>query len=143
MFKYSITIILIILLILLIIYFLPLKKKTVYINKKLVQVEIADNSLARYKGLSFRKELCGNCGMLFVYDSSRERIFTMRNMKFPLDFIWINDNKIIQINKEINPAQKNKETPMIKGPKSNYVLEVNAGFCDKNNIKTGDKIILN
>lgn len=128
------------LLILIVIFFLPLKQKTIYVKGNAIQVEIADNSFSQFKGLSFRENLCFNCGMLFVYDKTAPRTFTMRGMKFPLDFIWIFDNKIVQIDKMIKPAEKGQKTPLIKGAKSNYVLEVISGYCDKHNIKVGDKV---
>ncbi len=128
------------LLILLIIFFLPLKQKTVYVKGGAVRVEIADNSFSQFKGLSFRDELCPDCGMLFVYDKMAPRTFTMRGMKFPLDFIWIQDSEIVQIDKMIKPAGEDQKTPLIKGARSNYVLEVIGGYCDRYNIKAGDRV---
>ena len=66
----------------------------------------------------------------------------MKDMNFPLDILWINDNfEIVGIEKKILP----QTYPKIFGEKylSSYVLEVSAGYCDKNNIKIGDKIIFN
>ncbi len=115
----------------------------VIINDKIIEVEIAGTAETHYRGLSNRKNLCENCGMLFVFPDKKERTFVMRNMNFPLDIIWIDDDKIVKIDKNLPPEGKNPANNYNSGAPVNYVLEVNGGFADKNNIKTGNKITLN
>ena len=122
--------------------------KEVIIGDNKITVEIADTENTRFKGLSGKDKIDENTGMLFVFDGSAAiRTFWMKDMKFPLDFIWINDNKIIQIDKGIqipqaNTPDANLPTYTSKEP-VNYVLEVNAGYTDKNNIKVGDSVQIN
>lgn len=113
----------------------------VIINDKIVNVEIANTAEKHYQGLSNRKNLCDNCGMLFIFPDKKERTFVMRNMNFPLDIIWIDDDKIVKIDKNLLPEGENPVNNYSPDIPVNYVLEVNGGFADKNNIKTGDKII--
>lgn len=113
----------------------------VIINDKIVNVEIAGTAEKHYQGLSNRENLCENCGMLFVFPDKKERTFVMRDMNFPLDIIWIDDDKIVKIDKNLPSEGSNPKILYSSGQPVNYVLEVNAGFCDKNNIKIGDKII--
>jgi hypothetical protein len=79
--------------------------------------------------------------MLFVFDTEGYYSFWMKGMKFPLDFVWINNDKVVQIDKKVSP-------PLGKSPiitvnpnfKVDKVLEINAGEVEANNIKVGDKI---
>jgi len=112
-----------------------------------ISVELAMTQEARLKGLSGRESLDTNSGMLFTFDNTNTvRSFWMKGMKFPLDFIWIKDGKVVQIDKNIPvpPAgtEDSKLTIYASQTPVDYVLEVNAGFSDKNNIKIGDTVDL-
>jgi len=111
------------------------------INGKIFEVEIADIILKRTKGLSGRESLAENQGMLFLFEKSSKRSFWMAGMNFPLDIIWINGNKIVDISKNIQPP-KNIELPAIISPsvEADKVLELSAGAVEKFNIKIGDEI---
>ena len=117
------------------------------INDIKIIAEIANTDQSRQNGLSFREKLDENSGMLFVFNTPLKPFFWMKDMKFPLDMIWIMDNKIVDINNNV-PIPK-PDTPLNQLPKYspkekvNYVLEVNGGFADKNNIKVGDNVIIN
>lgn len=109
--------------------------KDVHIN-----VEIADSERERTNGLMFRENLCGNCGMLFIFDDSDFRSFWMKNTLISLDMIFINENFVIVDIKNVDPC-----TTEVCGTYSNkakYVLEVNEGYTRENNIKVGDTIAL-
>lgn len=112
----------------------------VIINNEKINIEIADTPESRYQGLSGRKELCDNCGMLFIFPDKQIRTFVMRDMNFPLDMIWINDNKVVKINKNTIPESSNPVMRYSSDVPVNYVLEVNGGFCDKNEIKVRDGV---
>ncbi len=115
-------------------------KSIVEINGKEIEVEIADTPESRYNGLSNRDGLRADYGMLFVFEDKRERTFVMREMNFPLDIIWIDGNTIIGISENLPPEGKRYKN-LYKSPAPvDYVLEVNASFADKNNIKIGDTV---
>jgi len=125
------------------------KTSTVLINKSLIKVEIADDDLSREKGLSGRDKLDENYGMLFTFDKKDVMpIFWMKGMLIPIDIIWINDGAINKIDANVPPPDSTFTPdsqltiyPAI-GP-TDYVLEVDSGFCQKNNIKVGDNVIIN
>ncbi|MFH1662222.1 MAG: DUF192 domain-containing protein [Candidatus Falkowbacteria bacterium] len=118
-------------------------EKSVVINNIKVDVEIADTDELRYNGLSNREELCDNCGMLFSWNDKKERIFVMRNMNFALDIIFIDDDEIVEISKNAFPEGKDYVMQYKSGEPVNYVLEVNAGFCDEYDIEVGDGVEIN
>ncbi len=113
--------------------------KEVQIKNKIIKVEVADDNKEKEKGLSGRKSLKESSGMLFMFDVSGDYIFWMKDMKIPIDIIWINENLyIVHIEEGVIP-----ETYPItfKSPSmSKYVLEVSAGFSSKNNFKVGDRV---
>ena len=61
-------------------------------------------------------------------------------MLIPLDFIWINDNKIVAINKNVQPSDYQPPKSIIPEFPINKVLEINAGFVERNNINLGNII---
>ena len=62
-------------------------------------------------------------------------------MLFDLDFIWIRNKRVIQLDRYIVHPQPD-QNPAIIVPQENVdqVLEVPAGFIDKYGIKIGDKV---
>jgi len=116
------------------------------INGAVLDVEVAETPLARSRGLSYREELKDGSGMLFIFDSLAVRSFWMAGMKFPLDIIWINGAKIVQIHKEVQPPQEgvpDSDLPLlISDGLIDYVLEVTAGSSDKNNFEVGTPVDL-
>ena len=110
------------------------------INNTKISLIVADTPAERTQGLSYQKKLDKNAGMLFIFPKKQILSFWMKDMNFPLDVIWIDDDKIIKIDKNLPPEGEKPEKNYSSGALTNYVLEVNAGFCDENNIKVGDKV---
>jgi uncharacterized membrane protein (UPF0127 family) len=123
------------------------KKKEIKIADKTLLVEVVDSLEARNKGLSGREGLEENRGMLFVFETKDVRPgFWMKDMRFSIDIIWINDDKVVQISKELpypSPDTPDRSLPIYTPQVSvDYVLEVSAGFSDKNGISVGDSVDL-
>jgi uncharacterized membrane protein (UPF0127 family) len=114
------------------------------INKtKINLVDIADTQEKSYMGLSFRESICANCGMLFSFEEKKEHTFVMRDMMFPLDIIWIDDEIVVKISKNLEPEGHDTKNIYKSDQSVNNVLEVNGGFTDKENIKVGDMVKYN
>jgi uncharacterized protein len=59
----------------------------------------------------------------------------MKDMRFPVDIIWINKKKeIVDVMKNAEPDSY-PEFAFINDFPAMYVLEVNAGFFDKHNLE--------
>lgn len=124
------------------------KISTVEIAGQDIKVEVVGTDAKRQLGLSGHAPLADNQGMLFVFDQPAKYGFWMKDMLFPLDIIWlaphslgevgIDTVKVVYIQKNLQPSSY----PNSFGPNQNslYVLEVNAGFSDKNNLKIGDEV---
>jgi uncharacterized membrane protein (UPF0127 family) len=81
--------------------------------------------------------------MVFFFNPNSKPTFWMKDTKITLDLIWINDDKVVTINKNVQPEPGKKDSELKKYPAPSvidYVLEVNAGFSDKNGIKAGSTV---
>jgi hypothetical protein len=105
------------------------------INEREFKLEVASDDGERKKGLGGRERICENCGMIFQFPVSGNYSFWMKDMKFSLDIIWILENKVVYIAKNIPFDYRENMMPEVWADK---VLELNAGTCDRNNIKEGD-----
>lgn len=109
-----------------------------------IPVEIVETPAEVQKGLSGRTSLDASSGMLFVFTQADYYRFWMPDMYFPIDIIWINNNNIVDISHSVsNKFDPAKPKFYLPAKKTNYVLEVNAEFSKKNNIKIGDSVFLN
>ncbi len=108
-----------------------------------LQVEIVNTSASISQGLSGRDEI-GSDGMLFLLPQTGMPIFWMKEMKFDLDMIWLKNNLVVDITREV--PHPDPETPLkslpVYSPKTpaNMVLEVRAGQAAAWNIKIGDNL---
>ena len=98
-----------------------------------VDCEIPSTDEEKMTGLMYRDSLCDNCGMFYDYVDDG---FWMKNVNFPIEMIFINDDQIVDIKK----ANAQDETTIYPSVESNGNLEVNDGFCESNNISIGDKV---
>lgn len=118
------------------------KKTTVQINDQIFKVYVAKTDKEKQMGLSGKEKLEENQGMLFVFDNPDYQSFWMKNMKFPIDIIYLNGNKVVTVVENALPPTSADEQLEIyqSDEKANRVLEVNAGIAKKNNIKKGSVI---
>lgn len=124
--------------------FLHKKTSSVSINGKTFYVFIASSDDQKTKGLSIYDSLPLDKGMIFPFSKSDYYPFWMKDMSFPIDIIYIQNTKIVDIFENV-PAPSNNQQLLIYKPdkKANFVLEVNAGLSKKFNLKKGDSVRIN
>ena len=113
---------------------------SVIIDDAKVKVEIADDAAEMSRGLSNRKSLDENHGMLFVFATPGQPAFWMKDMNFSIDIIWIKNDVVVDIAPNLPVAAAEFLSTYSPKEPANYVLEVNAGFAKENGIKVGDKV---
>jgi len=102
------------------------------------QVELADDTAERERGLMFRKTLAPDRGMLFDFKTPREVAFWMRNTLIPLDIIFIRpDGRVLSIAREATPLS---ETPIPSGGTVRGVLEIAGGRAAQIGLMPGDRV---
>ncbi len=111
------------------------------IEDTVISVLIADTPEKWELGLSGREVLSSKKGMLFVFDSPQRHGIWMKDMLFPIDIIWLDENmRVIQTMTDIEPDTY----PQVFEPETQdlYVLEMRAGFVDRANIKIGSELVI-
>ncbi len=102
-------------------------------------VEVADTLLKQAQGLSGRQVLAQGTGMLFIFRTASTQNFWMKDMNFPIDIIWINDNKVIGF-AENAPTPKNTIPTFTSNGLVDKVLEVPAGTVARDGLNAGDSV---
>lgn len=103
-----------------------------------ITIEIADNESEQSQGLMYRRSMADSCGMLFVFGAEEPRSFWMKNTHIPLDIIFADEGfRILNI---VSGTVPFSEAPVPSSGPARYVVEVNAGYTAKYNIKPGCKI---
>ncbi len=114
-------------------------------EERILTVEVVNTAHSTTQGLSGRSEI-GAEGMLFIFPTSENRYFWMKDMQFDLDMIWINNNIVVAISKNVpKPPQDtpdNRLETYSPNQDADMVLEVNAGDAEKFNIQPGDVVQL-
>ena len=117
----------------------------IIVGDKELAVEVVREEIDLKNGLSNRDQI-GSEGMLFILPFRRKVSFWMKDMRFPLDMIWIKDGKVVEITKDVSPPTReyNDDSSLILySPQEDVdqVLEVMAGNSDQWGISVGDTIV--
>lgn len=103
------------------------------------EAEVVESVLDRQTGLSNREELPYNEGMWFVFPNAGRHGIWMKDMRFPIDIIWLDEsNAVVHIEQNVSPDTY----PQVFLPTTDakYVLEVNVGWSREHDIKINTKI---
>lgn len=114
------------------------------IGSQKLSVEVAKTTAEISLGLGQRDTL-GSDGMLFVMPSRAIPTFWMKDMRFDLDFVWIDGSSVIDLTENVSAQRGEPDSALrIYAPKSpaTHVLELNAGEIKKRGIKVGDSVKL-
>ena len=106
-----------------------------------IEVELADSVEKRMLGLMYRDELNEDKGMIFIFDEPGVHKFWMKNVKFPIDMIFLDINdKVVYIEHSAPPCTV-INCPLY-GPDTDIftVIETKAGFSININLEIGQKV---
>ena len=121
----------------------------VIVNGVELTADLAITEEQKAEGLAVKDHLKENEGMLFVYEQPSRQGFWMKDMKFPIDIIWIDSNgTVVHIENTLQPCNSilNSGASILNCPiytpdnNSLYVLETVAGFSQKYNVTVGTHI---
>ena len=106
-----------------------------------IPVEVSDTPEKRSLGLGKRDKLENGWGMLFVFEKRIPHSFWMKNMRFPIDIIWLDNQRIVELAENVPPPQEG-ESPKVMEPRlpSNFVLELESGRASALGLKVGQKL---
>lgn len=112
----------------------------------LVVARVASTALERKQGLQHTKQLQEHEGMLFLFPEPAKLSFWMKDVSYPLDMIFFDQNRsIVHIVESAPPCTEvtySQQSCALYGPSdlAQYVLEVRAGFVNEHFISLGDTL---
>ena len=108
---------------------------------RLLEVEVAASEEARSRGLMFRGDLEADKGMLFVFSDDQLRGVWMKNTLLPLDILFISsEGRVVSLLPHVSPCVNKDCDVYDSGLPARYMLEVNAGYAARWNIRQGDPV---
>lgn len=120
--------------------------KQIKIDETVLDIEVADNSGSRSRGLSGRESLATGSGMLFVFPKESKYQFWMKGMKISLDLIFIRKGKVVDLMRNVLPPPPGQKDAALTVYEPivpiDMMLEVNSGFIDAHSIRIGSQIFL-
>lgn len=117
-----------------------LPSASVSINGLALRVEVAATPDARACGLSHRRTLPPDQGMLFVYPAPLPLVFWMKDTLIPLSIAFIDATGRIVSIQDMTPMQTDeKYRSPLPAP---YAIEVNQGWFAEQEIQVGDTVAI-
>ena len=106
-----------------------------------ISFEIVSSQADQEKGLGGRVNIPPDYGMLFVFTKDDTYGFWMKDMRTPIDIIWLSDTGVIV---HIEPSVAPSTYPHVFYPDApaRYVLEMRAGQASARNWKVGTHVQL-
>jgi uncharacterized membrane protein (UPF0127 family) len=105
------------------------EKVTANVGNKNYTLYIADTEEKRVRGLSGSKPLRSDEGMLFVFPFKDRYNFWMKDMNYPLDVVFVDNDIVVTVLKNIDPSTY-PNTFTATAP-FNKVIELKAGSLDQ------------
>jgi uncharacterized membrane protein (UPF0127 family) len=109
------------------------------IGQKTYTLEIAAKDDDRRTGLMYRDSMPADHGMIFIFNTVTERSFWMKNVRYPLDILFLDAaGKIVSI--------RHMESYVIASTASNapakFAIELNDGQAKSAGVHEGDTLSL-
>jgi uncharacterized membrane protein (UPF0127 family) len=108
---------------------------------KVLQVEVMVSDEDRAMGLMFRPSLAPDRGMLFRFEAPDFHGIWMKNCKFPIDILWLDEEKRVVHVAEAVPPCKEEPCPVYQPlRRASWVVELNAGQARREQAVVGASV---
>ncbi len=105
---------------------------------KVLQVEVMVKDGDRAMGLMFRPSLPEDRGMLFVFEELGFHGIWMKNCRFPIDILWLDEKLRVVHRYEGAPPCKTEPCPVYEPlQQALYVVELSAGQARREKVSLG------
>jgi hypothetical protein len=95
---------------------------------KVLQAELMVRDEDRAMGLMFRPSLPLDRGMVFVFETADFHGIWMKNCRFPIDILWLDEEKrVVHVADSVPPCKADPCPVYNPMRKAAYVVELNAG----------------
>ncbi|USN96779.1 MAG: DUF192 domain-containing protein [Candidatus Nomurabacteria bacterium] len=115
-------------------------QSTLRLDGVLYHISIMRTKAELEKGLSGTDSLAQGEAMLFVFPENTVPRMWMKDMKYPIDMVWLNDaTQVVHAVENAQPSSYPK-TIFVSPVPARYVIEFPAGTVEKVGIKNGDPV---
>ena len=95
---------------------------------KVLQAEVMVEDEDRAMGLMFRPSLPLDRGMIFVFETADFHGIWMKNCRFPIDILWLDEEKkVVHVAESVPPCKADPCPVYNPMRRASYVIELNAG----------------
>ncbi len=111
---------------------------TIRIGQGVLTARVAVTDIEQQKGLGGVDKLAMHEAMLFTYSAPQHNTIWMKDMKIPIDAVWLDDEKnVVHIETALQPDSY----PRAYGPSepTRYIIELADGAVKEYNITLGTK----
>jgi uncharacterized membrane protein (UPF0127 family) len=100
------------------------------------EVMVSDHD--RAMGLMFRPSLAKGRALLFVFETSDFHGIWMKNCRFPIDIVWLDEEKrVVHVAENVPPCKADPCPVYEPLRRATYVIEMNAGQARSDELEVG------
>jgi uncharacterized protein len=105
---------------------------------KVLQSEVMVKDEDRAMGLMFRPSLPSDRGMLFVFEQPDFHGIWMKNCKFPIDIVWLDEGRrVVDVAAKVPPCKADPCPVYQPLGRASYVVEMGAGQAGREKVGRG------
>jgi uncharacterized membrane protein (UPF0127 family) len=105
---------------------------------RILDVEVMVSDQDRALGLMFRRSLPEDKGMLFLFERADFHTIWMKNCRFPIDILWLDeDHAVVHLAEAVPPCEADPCPVYEPLRRARYVLELNAGQARRERATVG------
>lgn len=109
-------------------------------NGETIQLEVAETQQQQAMGFMFRSEIPTDRGMLFSFEPPRRVSFWMKNVRVPLDMVFLRDGKVVAIAADVPPCTADPCSTYGPPEMVDSVIELRGGRAAELGLQAGDEI---
>ena len=105
---------------------------------RILHSEVMVNDADRAMGLMYRNSLAPDRALLFVFETAGFHGIWMKNCKFPIDIVWLDEKrKVVHVAAAVPPC-RGEPCPVYQPlRRADYVIEMNAGAARRSGARLG------
>lgn len=112
-----------------------IKYRTITIERLSLRVRVARTPTEQLASLNGIKSIHSDEGMIFVFEEDGLYSISTKDMLFPVDLMWIDKSgAIVDAHANVSPGLRDPVQPRAR---ARYVLMINAGLMERNDILIG------
>jgi uncharacterized membrane protein (UPF0127 family) len=105
---------------------------------RVLEVEVMISAQDRALGLMFRPSLPEDKGMLFIFERADFHGIWMKNCRFSIDIVWLDEERrIVHVAEGVPPCEADPCPVYEPLRRARYVLELNAGQAGREGATVG------